>query len=137
MIPIELWKRKLEQVYGPGEIMHGCEMSNEQACQWAAERFPEGRYCIVRDWVWSVLDVPDDLRGKMLQDQLQPAIILANYIVFDSEGRFDPGDWVRTSPLKAFNAGFIFQTRKTSYLLLGMGYRKRPCLKMVTSPRAD
>lgn len=123
-IPLELWQQRLEQIHGPGELMHGSDMSNEQAMQWARERFREGDYCIVRGWVWHDFSVFDDLSCELLQERLQPVIIRANYVVFDSAGRFEPGDWVHTSALREFNDGFIFQTRNTAYLLLGIGYRK-------------
>lgn len=44
MIPIELWQKKFEKMYGPGEVMHGSDMSNEQAIQCAEERFGTVRY---------------------------------------------------------------------------------------------
>lgn len=123
MIPIELWQQKFEQMHGPGEVMHGSAMSDEQAIQWAEERFG-GRYCIVREWVW---------RHLVGRDQLLPGFIYANHVVYDSEARFQPGDWVRTSLLCEFSEGFIFQARKTAYILLGLGYRTRPGLKLVKS----
>ncbi len=123
-ISLEVWQQRLEQVHGPGELMHGSDMSNEEAMQWARERFHDRDYCIVRGWVWNDFSVLDDLSSELLQDQLQPVIIRANYVVFDSAGRFDPGNWVHTTPLHTFSDGFIFQTRKTAYLLLGIGYRK-------------
>lgn len=35
MIPLELWQQKFEQVHGPGEIMLGSDMSNEEAMKYA------------------------------------------------------------------------------------------------------
>ncbi len=125
MIPLELWQTKFESVYGPGEIIHGSDMSNEQAMQYAFDRFPEGKYCIVREWVWADLAVSDEMRQELLDThQLQPTLVYANRVVFDSENRLDPGDWVRTTMLRSFEEEFQFQTRNTTYLLLGMGYRK-------------
>lgn len=123
-IPLDLWQQRLEQIHGPGELMHGSDMSNEEAMQWARERFREDGYCIVRGWVWHEFSVLDDISSELLQKQLQPVIIRANYVVFDSAGRFDPGNWVHASPLHVFSDRFIFQTRNTAYLLLGIGYRK-------------
>lgn len=125
MIPLELWQAKFDSVYGPGEIIFGSDMSNEQAMQYAFDRFHEDKYCIVREWVWADLAVSDDLRQELLEKhQLQPTIVHANSVVFDSEARFEPGNWVRTTMLHSFRDGFLFQTKNTTYLLLGMGYRK-------------
>jgi hypothetical protein len=124
VMTLELWKEKLEKVHGPGELMHGSDMSSERAKEWARERFSDRDYCIVRGWVWVDFSVLDDMASKVLQDQLQPAMVRANYVVYDSAGRFDEGNWVHTSPLRTFSDGFIFETRNTVYLLLGIGYRK-------------
>lgn len=123
-IPLDLWQLRLEQIHGPGELMNGSDMSNEETMQWARERFREGGYCIVRGWVWHDFSMLEDFSSEVLQDHLQPLILGANYVVFDSAGRFDPGNWVRTSPLRSFSEGFIFETRNTAYVLLGIGYRK-------------
>jgi hypothetical protein len=123
-ISLELWRQLFERAHGPGELTHGSDMSDEQAKEWAYERFRDGDYCIVRRWVWHDFSMLEDFSSEVLQDHLQPLILGANYVVFDSAGRFDPGNWVRTSPLRSFNEGFIFETRNTAYVLLGVGYRK-------------
>lgn len=43
----------------------------------------------------------------------------------------DVGDFVRTSPLFSFDEGFLFQTFRTFYVLLGDGVRKRADLETV------
>lgn len=125
MIPLEVWKTHFASVHGPGEIIYGSDMSNAEAMEYAFDRFPGGKYCIVREWVWADLAVSDDLRQELLEiHQLQPTLVYANKVVFDSENRLDRGDWVRTTMLHSFTEGFHFQTRNTTYLLLGIGYRK-------------
>ena len=135
MIPPEVWQQQFESVHGPGEIMSGSDMTNEQAMQYALEHFPGGQYCIVRLWVWTDHIVSADLRIELAKSSFQPATVYADSIVFDSEVRFEPGDWVRTSPLRDFKDGFIFQTRNTAYLLLGVGYRKRPASVSLGPPK--
>ncbi|MNE93580.1 hypothetical protein D3C80_1914470 [compost metagenome] len=56
--------------------------------------------------------------------QRQPALIYAHQVVFDSERRWDVGDFVRTSLLHQFSEGFHFRTLNSVYLLLGPGTRK-------------
>lgn len=124
MIPLDVWQQQFESVYGPGKVMLGSDMSNEQAMQHAVEHAPAGKYCIVRSWVWTDFIVSDDQHLELLQAQVQPAIVYANSVVFDSRGRFEPGEWVRTTMLKSFSDGFHFQTENTTYLLLGIGYRR-------------
>ncbi|MGE6794004.1 DUF6957 family protein [Pseudomonas guineae] len=124
MISLELWRAKFESVYGPGEIIQGSDMLDSQAMQYARERFPDSKYCIVRTWVWFDLDVSDDQRKEMLEKHgAQPSFIRADRVVFDSKSRFEQGDWVRTSALHSFEEGFLFRTSNTVYMLLGIGYR--------------
>lgn len=123
-IPLEMWHEKFAQLHGPGELMHGSDMSNEQAIIWAREHFPDGKYCIVRDWVWHPFSVSDAVAKELQRNQCQPIILRAERVIFDSVGRFGPGDWVQSSGLIAFSEEFIFQTRNTAYVLLGLGYRK-------------
>lgn len=124
VVPLELWKVKLEQMHGPGELMHGSDMTDAQAEEWAWERFGVRDHCIVRDWLWYDFSVFDEVAAEARQNGLQPVIIRSNYVVYDSAGRFDRGNWVHTSPLKEFSEDFIFETRNTVYILLGLGYRK-------------
>ncbi|NRH26059.1 hypothetical protein [Pseudomonas sp. MS19] len=123
-ISLELWRQLFERAHGPGELMHGSDMSNVEAIEWASERFPDSNFCLVREWVWHEFLFPDDVASELRMQQIQPVMIRANYVVFDSADRFDQGNWVQSSGLRSFSEGFIFQTRNTAYLLLGLGYRK-------------
>lgn len=111
-------------LYGPGESMPGSEMTDEQAMAYAQKTFPRGDYCLVRKWIWIDLDVSDQQRAELAKTKRLPVIIYANGVVFDSNRRWDVGDFVRTSPLHAFEKGFHFKTLNSTYLLLGAGVRK-------------
>jgi len=78
----------------------------------------------VRDWIWVTLDVTEEQRLQLVQTQREPALIYAHTVVYDSERRWDVGDFVRTSLLHQFHEGFHFKTLNTLYLLLGPGTRK-------------
>lgn len=105
-----------------GEPMHGSSLSNEEALDYARRRFPYGNFCLVRDWRWVNLDVTERQRLWLAQTQRQPALIMAHTVVYDSERRWDVGDFVRTSYLHQ-HEGFHFKTLNTVYLLLGSGTR--------------
>lgn len=104
--------------------MPGSEMTDEQAMAYAQKTFPRGDYCLVREWIWINLDVSDQQRAELAKTKRLPVIIYANGVVFDSNRRWDVGDFVRTSPLHAFEKGFHFKTLNSTYLLLGAGVRK-------------
>lgn len=118
-------------LYGPGEPMAGSEMSNEEAMAYANSRFPFGNFCLVREWIWIGLDVNETQRAELAKTQRQPVILYAHGVVFDSERRWDIGDFVRTSPLYAFEEGFHFKTLNSTYLLLGAGTRKHARAEVV------
>lgn len=65
----------------------------------------------------------DAQRLALERTQRQPALIYAHTVVFDSERRWDVGDFVRTSLLHQFSDDF--KTLNSVYLLLGPGSRKR------------
>jgi hypothetical protein len=111
-------------LYGPGESMPGSEMTDEQAMAYAQKTFPRGDYCLVREWIWIDLDVSEQQRAELAKTKRLPVIIYASRVVFDSNRRWDVGDFVRTSPLHAFEKGFHFKTLNSTYLLLGAGVRK-------------
>ncbi len=112
-------------LYGPGEPMTGSDMSDEEAMAYAQIRFPLGDYCIVRQWIWIDIAVSDDERAELAKTQRQPVALYAHRVIIDMQRRWDVGDFVRTSPLRALEENFHFKTLNTVYLLLGSGTRKR------------
>lgn len=111
--------------------MLGNSMSDEEALNYARKHFPHGSFCLVRNWLWLDLDAPKEIHQNLAASQLQPAIIYADTVIYDSERRWDVGDFVRTSPLHRFTDDFLFCTLNTTYLLLGPGQRKRTSIEKV------
>lgn len=118
-------------LYSPGEPMNGSTMTDEQALDFARERFSYGEFCLVRDWRWIDLDVSEAQHVELEKTRRQPAIIYAHTVIYDSARRWDVGDFVRTSPLHRFEEGFLFKTLNSTYILLGEGVRKRAALETV------
>lgn len=118
-------------LYGPGESMSGSEMTDEQAMAYAQKTFPRGDFCLVRQWRWIDLDVSEQLRAELAKTSRLPTIIYAHGVIYDSNRRWDVGDFVRTSPLHDFREGFHFKTLNSTYLLLGAGVRKQASAEVV------
>ncbi|PCD01308.1 hypothetical protein EAO82_15225 [Halopseudomonas pelagia] len=118
-------------LYGPGVAMPGSSMTKEDALLYMRERQDLRPYCIVRDWIWVDLDLNQQQLNVLESTGKQPAIIYAHTVLFDSEKRLDIGDFVRTSPLVAFEDGYLFATANTTYVLLGNGVRKLAKVEMV------
>jgi len=112
-------------LYRSGEPMTGSDMSDEDAMGYAHSRFPNGYFCLVREWTWLDIEVNEAQRVELARTRRQPAIIYAHGVVYDSQRRWDVGDFVRTSLLHAHEEGFHFRTLNSVYLLLEPGTRKR------------
>lgn len=95
--------------------------------------FPGKAYCLVEDWTVFRLDVtPEEVTKLHAVGQL-PMIVFAHNVVEDSQGRFDRGDWVRSSICTSFKDGVVFETRNTAYVLIGPGHEQPASLKEVFS----
>lgn len=116
---------------GSGDVMCGSDMSNDEAMTYVRERRHQEAFCLVRNWIWVDLKLTDAERRGLEETHRLPALIYAHTVIFDSSRRWDVGDFVRTSPLYAFEQGFLFKTFNTSYVLLGEGRRKHAGLDVV------
>ncbi|MCP3430658.1 DUF6957 family protein [Stutzerimonas stutzeri] len=114
----------------PGTVMLGHTMAGETILALRDEHFPGRQFCLIRNWIWIDLDLPDAARDGMSSMQLQPVMLYGDVLI-DSVGRFDEGDWLRSTPLVSFSQGCLFETRDTVYVLLGHGLRKRAELSVM------
>lgn len=122
-------------LYGAGEVMPGIEMSWEQARERvvARDRSLWMAYCIVRDWIWIDLILTEEEQAILRPSGREAVMLYAHSVLYDSERRFDVGDWVRTTPLVSFSEGCFFQTSNTLYVLVGDGQRKQAEFSTVMS----
>lgn len=114
----------MDFLYGPGNPMAGSAMTDDEALAEVAQQFPGKPFCLVRQWIWADLQLTEAERAVIAHSGLQPVMMLAHVVVFDSRGRCPPGGWVRSSLLKSYSDGYFFETSNTIYILLGMGCRK-------------
>ncbi|VXC14579.1 conserved hypothetical protein [Pseudomonas sp. 8AS] len=112
--------------------MSGSGMGDDEALAYAKQYFPDRNYCLVRDWRWLDLEVTERQRLQLAQTGRQPALIYAHTVIYDSERRWDVGDFVRTSLLHQ-HEGFHFKTLNSVYLLLGPGTRIQTSSDVVAS----
>lgn len=126
-------REAVDLLYGDCAPMPGREIPEDEAVRITREIFPYFDYCIVRNWAWVDLDVTPEQGTELARTQRKPAIIYAQTVIYDSSRRFDVGDFVRTSPLYKWEAGFIFATLNSAYLLMGDGVRKRATVEAVAS----
>lgn len=101
--------------------LSGSELSTDDAIRLAETEFPNKPWCLVRDWV--IYGIPEESFTAYAGRGLQPTMVYADCIVRDEQHRWDVGQWVRSSPLKSFTHGCLFETENTVYVLLGDGSR--------------
>lgn len=116
-------------LFSAGIPMPGVQVSQDEALRIVRERYPYHEYCLVADWRWIDLDVTQAQLAELARTNRKPVVIYADSVIYDSQRRWDVGDFVRTSYLHKFEEGFIFQTLSTIYILIGGGIRKRASLE--------
>lgn len=115
---------------GEGAAMSGFTGSEAQAEAEAILTFNGKPYCLVRDWTVVDVCVSDAYRNDLAQDRLLPCVLYASDVVCHSAGVRHRGDWVRSTFLRELD-GYRFETRNTSYLLIGPGCRKTASAELV------
>jgi hypothetical protein len=104
-----------------GSALEGLDpdLSEDMAAALVAEHYGDKPFCLVSHWsLLTMKDVPAPL-------------LYAEYVIYDSQGRFRSGDWVRSSPAIAHWEKGMFETRNTVYVLLGAGHAKTVSAEMV------
>ncbi|OWJ98260.1 hypothetical protein B6S59_01405 [Pseudomonas sp. A46] len=81
-------------------------------------------YCLVSKWIIVELEADQALIEELHQGGLQPYVLFARRVIYDSRGRFSRENYVLTSPLKLLDRCF-FITRNTTYVLIGRGERRK------------
>lgn len=114
-----------ELLSSTGVLMPGAQVSQDEAVRIVRERYPFAEYCIVSQWIWIDIDASTIELDTLTRTQRQPAVLYAHNVIYDSQRRWDVGDFVRTSLLHRFEDGFIFKTLNSVYILMGDGVRKR------------
>ena len=122
-------------LYGAGDESPGWQDSEEELISLAAKTFPGKAFCVVRQWILIDLTVNPDEQEKLSGLCLLPATLFAHEVVLDSRSRFQPGMWVRSN-FGISSSAYMFETKRTVYLLLGAGQRKAASLAAAFSMKA-
>lgn len=116
--------RLAQLVGGHGEPVTGCDLSAEEAITLAQGRFAQHSFCLVQDWTILDLKTTGEELEALHSRGLEPVVVYALRVVSDSRGRFNPGDWVRSSFQLSYEEAGFFLTKNTVYVLLGKGSRQ-------------
>lgn len=122
-----------ELLDSPGDPRQGPMDSDEILIGLVLALYPGKPYCLVDAWTIFKVDVTEDELAKIQAAGQMPLVVFARNVRFDSERRFDVGDWVRSTFATSFEEGFLFETRNTVYVLCGDGHEKVTSLKTALS----
>jgi hypothetical protein len=116
-----------------GEEIGGCQLAPSDAVALAHLHFPSRAYCLVAEWAILDLDVTTLQRKAITDRELIPALVYALTVIKDSKGRFQLGDWVRTTLGVSFTHACLFETKNTVCVLMGTGRRLRTDIDIALS----
>lgn len=122
-----------ELLGGSGEPRQGSLDSDENLIELVKALYPRKPHCLVEDWTILRADVTDEELQKIQSAGQLPLVLFAHNVRFDSQRRFDVGDWMRSTFAVSFEEGFLFETRNTIYVLMGVGHEKSVSLKTIFS----
>lgn len=120
-------------ILGVRSPRRGTSASPEEVIAALARRTPLKAYCLIEQWTIFRADLTPDELKKVHTAQHLPLFVFAHKVVEDSRGRFQPGDWVRSSMCTSFDDGVMFETKNTVYALMGPGHEQTASLKTIFS----
>ena len=116
-----------------GEPQSGSGENQEALIRIVQARFPDKGFCIVQQWtIVRAIASDADLTKIHVHGHL-PLFVFAEKVILDSRGRFDYGNWVRSTMAISFLDGFLFETKNTVYVLMGDGDEKSASLAAILS----
>ena len=121
------YQRDVEEFFSPGEpLKAGYEFSEfEEVILSLQKESPEKPIRCLTGWVWLDLRCNTELINLYKQQNIQPVILTAECIIFDSADLSAIGYRLpRTSPLIAYKTPGLFETRNRYYLMIGPGTKK-------------
>ncbi|MFY0677867.1 MAG: hypothetical protein JXR18_11340 [Neptuniibacter sp.] len=116
----------LEEFLDPGEVFDAGYMNSEPGTllDIATSISSSKPIRIVDEWTWLDIEYESEVMKMIENEGLQPVMLFALSIVYDSTQPDSVGNWVRTSMLKKFHAPGIFETRNRLYVMINSGRRK-------------
>lgn len=118
--------RQMNEMWGGNDIPcdFGCSPSQIEEMALEAKRlYPDKPYCSIENWVWTDLNVTDELKEQFTAKGVLPCFVRTQNIICDEARRPHLSNSVRSTALVAFHSNSIFVTANTSYLLVGPGSR--------------
>lgn len=107
-----------------GDPWPGCTLEDTEAVGRVRLLFPGKKYCLVQNWVLLDLTGPNVALERIRDEGLEPVILYAHRVIFDSKRRVDFGGWIRSMFQLSLSSEGYFETKNTVYIMVGQGFRK-------------
>lgn len=83
-------------------------------------RSQDKKLCIVSSWTWwDVVDLNGSEQAPVW------SYLTSNFVIKDSQNEIDFGGSIKSSSLKIFEDGYLFDTKERTFILIGKGLKKR------------
>jgi hypothetical protein len=132
MMSIEEIREAIALLASPVEQCFGSTESHESLINRMHSRLPTKPYCLVADWSIYRLELTAEEFITIHGAGELPLIMFVQKVIFDSQCRFEDGDWIRVRKCVSFD-GVMFETKNIAYVLVGAGRQKTARLKQILS----
>jgi hypothetical protein len=122
-------------LYGPGSVLNGAKLDDAELVRASHEAFEGRPFCVVRHWMLMDVMLPVAQEREVIRQGLEPCILYAQAIVYDSQGELKSGDSLLSDYQRDFD-GCIFETQDVLYILAGRGSRKHASLPAMDALKA-
>ncbi|WP_410481651.1 DUF6957 family protein [Pseudomonas plecoglossicida] len=106
-----------------GASQEGDGQSDELIVSTAWSNNQGRQFYVVRNWLLLDILVPSDVEDDLTAKGLQPTVVFASTVVYDSKIEGSRAGAIRSSFQRALD-GCTFKSMNTSYILAGPGIRK-------------
>lgn len=113
-----------ELLSGDAPVVVGACQSDTDGIALYKKHFSEKPYCLVKNWSLIDLNLTQEHREMVERAGSEPILMYASYVIYDSQRRFDTGNWVRSTLMLRLIENCLFETQNTVYILVGDGKRK-------------
>lgn len=80
-------------LYGPARTLGGSRLDDDELIKLAREEFEGQPFCVVRNWMILDLLLPEAQESEVRRQGLQPSVLYAHRVVFDSAARSSHLGW--------------------------------------------
>lgn len=125
-----------ELFFGSAQVLGGSKLDDDEVIRLSINTFEKKHFCIVRQWMLLDVMLPELHEKKVKAQGLEPTIVYAQTVVFDSQNKHQAGGGVLSDFQRDFD-GCVFESTDTIFILAGRGARKHVGVPVVLALSAS